>query len=46
MRTTVNLDEHLLIAARLRAVEESVSLARVIEKALREVKRVKRGRTP
>ena len=36
MRTTVNLDEQLLIAARLRAVEESVSLARVIENALRE----------
>ncbi|HRD87690.1 MAG TPA: DUF2191 domain-containing protein, partial [Accumulibacter sp.] len=36
MRTTVNLDEQLLIAARHRAVEESVSLARVIENALRE----------
>ncbi|RDE52104.1 MAG: DUF2191 domain-containing protein [Candidatus Accumulibacter meliphilus] len=36
MRTTFNLDEQLLIAARHRAVEESVSLARVIENALRE----------
>jgi hypothetical protein len=36
MRTTVNLDEQLLIAARHRAVEEGVSLARVIENALRE----------
>jgi hypothetical protein len=36
MRTTANLDEQLLIAARHRAVEESVSLARVIENALRE----------
>lgn len=36
MRTTVNLDDHLLSAAKHRAVEENISLARVIESALRE----------
>lgn len=36
MRTTLNLDDHLLISAKHRAVEESVSLACVIENALRE----------
>jgi hypothetical protein len=36
MRTTLNLDDQLLISAKHRAVEESVSLARVIERALRE----------
>lgn len=36
MRTTLNLDDQLLISAKHRAVEESISLARVIESALRE----------
>ena len=36
MRTTLNLDDQLLNSARHRAVEEKVSLARVIESALRE----------
>ncbi len=36
MRTTLNLDDQLLDYARHRAVEERVSLARVIESALRE----------
>lgn len=36
MRTTLNLDDQLLISAKHRAVEESVSLACVIENALRE----------
>lgn len=36
MRTTLNLDDQLLISARHRAVEENVSLACVIENALRE----------
>lgn len=36
MRTTLNLDDQLLISAKHRAIEESVSLARVIENALRE----------
>ena len=36
MRTTLDLDDHLLISAKHRAVEESVSLACVIENALRE----------
>lgn len=36
MRTTLNLDDQLLISAKHRAVEEGVSLARVIENALRE----------
>ena len=36
MRTTVNLDDQLLLAARRLAVEEQVPLARVIEDALRE----------
>lgn len=36
MRTTLNLDDHLLISAKHRAVEENVSLACVIESALRE----------
>ena len=36
MRTTLNLDEQLLVAAKHRAVEQQVSLACVIENALRE----------
>lgn len=36
MRTTLNLDDQLLISAKHRALEENVSLARVIESALRE----------
>lgn len=36
MRTTLNLDDQLLISARHRAVEEGISLARVMENALRE----------
>ena len=36
MRTTLNIDDQLLISAKHRAVEESVSLARVIENSLRE----------
>lgn len=36
MRTTLILDDQLFISARHRAVEEGVSLARVIENALRE----------
>ncbi len=36
MRTTLNLDDQLLISAKHRAIEEKVSLARVIENALRD----------
>ncbi len=36
MRTTLNIDDQLLISAKHRALEENVSLARVIENALRE----------
>lgn len=36
MRTTLNLDDQLLIYAKHQAVEEGVSLAQVIENALRE----------
>lgn len=36
MRTTLNLDDQLLVSAKHRALEENVSLARVIESALRE----------
>ena len=36
MRTTLNFDDHLPISAKHRAVEESVSLACVIENVLRE----------
>lgn len=36
MRTTLNLDDQLLISAKHRALEESVSLACVVESALRE----------
>jgi hypothetical protein len=36
MRTTLNLDDQLLISAKHRALEENVSLARVVESALRE----------
>ena len=36
MRTTLNLDDQLLISAKHRALEENISLARVIESALRE----------
>lgn len=36
MRTTLNLDDQLLIYARHQAVEEQISLAHLIENALRE----------
>jgi hypothetical protein len=36
MRTTLNLDDQLLMSAKHRAIEENVSLACVIENALRE----------
>ena len=36
MRTTLNLDDQLLKSAKHRAIEENVSLARVIESSLRE----------
>ena len=36
MRTTLNLDDQLLTSAKHRALEENVSLARVVEAALRE----------
>jgi len=36
MRTTLNIDDQLLDFARHRAIEERVSLAKVIESALRE----------
>jgi len=36
MRTTLNIDDHLLISAKQRAHEDKVSLTRVIEGALRE----------
>lgn len=36
MRTTVNLDDQLLLAARRLAVEQRIPLASVIENALRE----------
>lgn len=36
MRTTLNIDDQLLISAKHRAVEENVSLACVVENALRE----------
>jgi hypothetical protein len=36
MRTTLNLDDQLLLSAKHRALEENVSLAHLIESALRE----------
>lgn len=36
MRTTLNLDDQLLISAKHRAIEERVSLASVVENALRD----------
>ena len=36
MRTTLNLDDQLLTYAKHQAIEESISLAHVIENALRE----------
>ena len=36
MRTTLNLDDQLLTYAKHQAVEEGISLAQVIENALRE----------
>jgi hypothetical protein len=36
MRTTLNLDDQLLIAAKHRALDEEVTLSRVVENALRE----------
>ena len=36
MRTTVNIDDHLLLAAKKRALDSGSTLARVIEDALRK----------
>lgn len=36
MRTTVNIDDQLLLSAKRRAIEQGISLSRVIENALRE----------
>jgi len=36
MRTTLNLDDQLLISARHRALDENVPLSKVVENALRE----------
>lgn len=36
MRTTLNLDDQLLIAAKHRALKEKVPISRVVENALRE----------
>lgn len=36
MRTTLNLDDQLLISAKRRALEDRVSLTRMIENALRD----------
>lgn len=36
MRTTINIDDQLLQSAKHLAVEQGISLARVIENALRE----------
>jgi hypothetical protein len=44
MRTTLNLDDQLLISAKHRALEENVSLACVIESALRASLVKPRGR--
>lgn len=44
MRTTLNLDDQLIVSAKHQALEESVPLARVIENALR--KSFARPKTP
>ena len=36
MRTTLNLDDQLVISARQRALDENVPLSKVMENALRE----------
>ena len=36
MRTTLNIDDELLIAAKHQALEQRISLVKVIENALRE----------
>lgn len=36
MRTTLNIDDQLLLSAKHRAVERGVSLASIIEEALRQ----------
>ena len=36
MRTTLNIEENLLNSAKHRAIEEKISLVRLIENALRE----------
>lgn len=36
MRTTLNLDDQLLISAKHRALEENVPLSQLVENALRE----------
>ena len=37
MRTTLNLNEQLLISAKHRALEEKVPLSQLVESALREI---------
>ena len=43
MRTTLNLDDQLLISAKHRALDENVPLSRVVENALREALAKPRG---
>ena len=37
MRTTLNIDDQILLLAKHRAIEQGVTLTRVVESALREV---------
>lgn len=46
MKTTVNLDEHLLREAKKQAVEDGTTLGRLIEEALRGVLTARRGLQP
>ncbi len=46
MRTTLDLDDALIKAAKQRAVREGITLTRLLELALRQFLRTKRSPTP
>ncbi|MEO8540964.1 MAG: DUF2191 domain-containing protein [bacterium] len=43
MRTTLNIDDDLLKAAKIAAIHEGISLTEYIERALRRVQKAERG---
>ena len=43
MRTTLNIDDDLLKAAKIAAIQEGITLTAYIERALRNVQKAQRG---